>query len=356
MIAAPNATATHRMHERDNASWQAQIDLAISTPDPALANLRITAAHYQLSQALSQILGLEAGANFHTWATWGSKKAGKTIRHEELPQLGALALLIGGGLGLLVPATMPQRPGASRLLARAAGTLLGGCAVATAVRRCRDHASRMVLGGNIAVLDDIGRQTARFVSTFQGHPAPDPQRLADSLVALRPGPSAAGGQGLLAKAFTHYYHAMHAGSAARRHDHMLLANLYAILHEHIRLQPYISGAMPIPARRLITRYLLDFSLGRRTMSVGKDVVPPEGAGRPHLAASAELQGFLDHCGRAQGGVLGSRAHNWADIRDRMAFICALLRTGHCDQGLFTAPYTAPQLATIAAGSLPGGAL
>ena len=120
----------------------------------------------------------------------------------------------------------------------------------------------MVLGGNIAVLDDIGRQTARFVSTFQAHPVPDPKRLADSLATLRPGPSAAGGQGLLAKAFTHYYHTMHARSAARRHDHMLLANLYAILHERIHLQPYISGAMPIPARRMITRYLLDFSLGR----------------------------------------------------------------------------------------------
>lgn len=90
--------------------------------------------------------------------------------------------------------------------------------------------------------------------------------------------------------------------------------------------------------------------------MGRDVVPPEGAVRPHLAESAELQGFLDHWDRAQGGVLGSRAHNWADIRDRMAFICALFRTGHCDQGLFTAPYTVPQLAMIAAGSLPHGAL
>jgi len=273
-----------------------------------------------------------------------------------LPQLGALAMLIGGGLGLFAAAAVPQRPGAARLLAGAAGVLLGGCASATAVHRCRDKASRMVLGGNIAVLDDIGRQTARFVSTFQGHPAPDPKRLTDSLAALRPGPSAAGGQGLLAEAFTHYYHAMHARSAACRHDHMLLANLYAILHEHIRLQPYIAGAMPRPARRLITRSLLDFSLGRRIMSVGRDVVPPEGAVRPHLAESAELQGFLDHWSRTQGGVLGNRAHNWADIRDRMAFICALFRTGHCDQGLFTAPYTAPQLATIAAGSLPDGAL
>src|SRR5260221_11344646 len=103
---------------------------------------------------------------------------------------------------------------------------------------------------------------------------------------------------------------------------MLMANLYAILHEHIRLQPYIAGAMPWPARRLITRYLLNFSLGRRTMSVGKDVVPLVGIDRPYCVENAELRDFLAVWDRARGGVIGSRAGNWAEMDDRMAFICA----------------------------------
>ena len=158
MSVARNLVASHQIHGRDDASWQARIDLAIATPDPSQANLRVTEAHYQLSLALRQILGSDTGANFHTWATWGSKKAGQTIRQEDVPQLRTLGLVIGGGLGLLVAAVAPHRPGKSRLLIRAAGALLGGWGLQTLVQQRRDHASRMILGGNIAVLDDIGRR------------------------------------------------------------------------------------------------------------------------------------------------------------------------------------------------------
>lgn len=356
MGAVRDAIPARRLHWRDNASWQEQIDQAISTPDPVLANLRITAAHHELSLALHAVLGSDSGANFHTWATWGSKKAGRTIRQEEASYLNALAPLIGGCLGLLAMAALPLQSGAAGLFACAGGALLGALGLHTLIRRRRDHASRMILGGNITVLDDIGRQTARFVSTFQGHPDPDPRRLADFLAFLRPGPSESGGQDLLRKAFTHYYHAMHASSRARTYEHMLLANLCAILHEHIRLQPYIAGAMPRPARRLITRHLLDFSLGERVLRVGEDVVPPAGVYCQQRAEDAELLAFLKTWDRAGGGVTGSRAMNWADIRDRMAFVCALFRTSHRDPGLFTAPYTDAQLLAMEAGRVPAGVL
>ena len=356
MSAARTGMASRRLHRRDNATWQDQIDLAISSSDPILANVRITAAHYQLSLALRQILGPDTGANFHTWATWGSKKAGQTIRQEDVPHLGIVAFVVGGCLGLLVAAVAAQQPGASRLLACAAGILLGGSGFSTLAQRRRDHASRMILDGNSMVLDDIGRQTARFVDFFQGYPKPDPQRLADFLAFLQPGPSAAGGQDLLKKAFTHYYRARHAPDRAQRHDHMVLANLYAILHEHLRLQPYIAGAMPRLARWLITRYLLAFSLGPRTLSVSADVVPCDGGALLPSGASAELQAFLGAWGCVGGGLLGSHADNWADLHDRMTFICALFRTGHGDHGLFAAPYTDTQWAELAAGRVPGGAL
>jgi hypothetical protein len=305
---------------------------------------------------LHRVLGVDTGANFHTWATWGSKKAGRTIRQEDVPQLRTLTMLIGGGLGLLVGAVAPYLAGASHLLADAAGALLGGLGLRGIAQHSHDRASRLVLGGNITVLDDIGRQTARFISTFQGRPESDAHRLAGFLSELRLGPSETGGQDLLRQCFTHYYQARHAVSRARKYEHMLLGNLYAILHEHIRLQPYIAGAMPRPAQRLITRYLLDFSLGKRTMSVAKDVVPLNGVTRLHSVESPELRDFLDQWDRARDGVQSSRAGNWADIKDRMAFICALFRTGHCDEGLFTAPYTAAQSTEIEAGRVPAGTL
>ena len=344
-------------HWFDHAWWEGQIDQAISTPDPALANLRITVAHYQLSLALRATIGPGGGANFHTWATWGSKKAGTTIRQEDVPYLPTLARWAGGGLGLLGGAAMAPRGRDAARFAAPLGLLLGGWGAEALTRQRLAQAGRLILRGNIIVIDDIGRQTARFVSTFHGHPAPDAPRLAGFLGALRPGPTAAGGQDLLRYAFTHYDQSRHTCDPAAAREHLLLGNLYAILHEHVRLQPYIAGAMPRPARRLITRRLLHFVVGRHTMSAAQDVTPWAGPLPP--VENAELRAFLVGPGgwdRTLDGVRGSGAANWADIRDRMNFICALFRAGHDDPDLFTAPYTAAQCADIAAGCIPGGAL
>ena len=359
MRRASEGPAPQPEREGNLAWWTGQIDQAITTPDPVLANLRITVAHYRLSLALQAMLGPDTGANFHTWATWGSKKAGETIRQEDVPPLRSLAFLGGGGLGLL--ATVPWRRGLPRSVA-ALGALLGAWGCQALARRGLDRAGRMILGGNITVLDDIGRATARFVTTFAAQPAPDPSRLTDFLATLRPGPTARGGQTLLRHAFAHYYQAGQAADQDARHEQMLLANLYAILHEHFRLQPYIAGAMPFLTRRLITRRLLDFSVGRRTMRVSEDVAPLVGAAALATLArleNAELLAFLTGPGgwdRTPDSLRGSRAANWADLRERMNFICDLFRTYHGDPGLFSAPYNATQCASIAAGRIPGGAL
>src|SRR5689334_12827938 len=81
------------------AWWDERIGVAIATPDPVLCNLRITLAHYELSCALHAVLGADSGGNFHTWAVWGSKKAGSTIRQEDVPHLRGTAALLGGTLG-----------------------------------------------------------------------------------------------------------------------------------------------------------------------------------------------------------------------------------------------------------------
>ncbi|MDQ2831970.1 MAG: hypothetical protein M3Y74_23340, partial [Chloroflexota bacterium] len=121
MSTAPEGLAGCPAYWFDNAWWEGQIGRAISTPDPALANLRITVAHYRLSLALREILGPETGANFHAWAIWGSKKAGATIRQEDVPHIRALALLTGGGLGVLGTAEARHRLGGARFLASTTG-------------------------------------------------------------------------------------------------------------------------------------------------------------------------------------------------------------------------------------------
>jgi hypothetical protein len=123
-----------------------QIEAACATEDPKLCNLRVTFGHYDLSLALRDAIGADTGANFHTWAVWGSKKAGTTIRREDF--------------------------------AGARGVLLR-----TFARPALNRAAREVLAGNVTVLDDIGRVTARFVRAFPPAAGREPERLDDFLQA-----------------------------------------------------------------------------------------------------------------------------------------------------------------------------
>lgn len=341
--------------------WESEIDAAIAASPSALCNLRITLAHYELSRGLSAVMGPDTGANFHTWAVWGSKKAGETIRREDIPHLTPLTAALGAGAGslasrALVPAG-PKRRGFT-LLAGAAG----GIAAAALGHGLHVDAARRILAGNVTVLDDIGRPTARFVATFLHQPQADPDLLSDFLTTLRPGPTASGGQDLLARAYSHYYRARYETDRDARHEHMLLANYSAILHEHIRLQPYINGAMPGPLRRLVTAHLLEFELGDYEHEVGEDVEPWQGAPYPqtlaHLA-DEELVEFLsgrDGWDRTPNDLAGSRAADWSNIRDRMNYIVDLFRSRHLDPGLFSEPFTPAQTREVLAGNVPRGHL
>jgi hypothetical protein len=79
---------------------------------------------------MREVLEAEAGANFHTWAVWGSRKAGVTIRHEGLDralrEVTILALCAGLLTGFLLGlALSPWLPGwvAPALLAVGASKL-----------------------------------------------------------------------------------------------------------------------------------------------------------------------------------------------------------------------------------------
>ena len=50
---------------------------------------------------LQAVTGPDAGANFHTWAVWGSRKAGVTIRQEDLGEALKNATVVSGIVGLL---------------------------------------------------------------------------------------------------------------------------------------------------------------------------------------------------------------------------------------------------------------
>ncbi len=86
----------------DKAFWGREVAEAIETSDPVLSNRRITLVHYKLSQVLQAVTGTDAGANFHTWAVWGSRKAGVTIRQEDLGEALRNAMIVAGIVGFIV--------------------------------------------------------------------------------------------------------------------------------------------------------------------------------------------------------------------------------------------------------------
>lgn len=348
-------------HWPDGAWWEAEINTAVTNSQPVLCNLRITLTHYELSSALRAVTGADTGANFHTWAVWGSKKAGKTIRQEDIPHLGRLAGPLGAAASALAGGVVSrdaQRRWGRTLVAAAAG----GAVAHVLSRRLLSDAARRILEGNITVLDDIGRASGGFVAAFCDQPQPDAERLSAFLATLRPGPTATGGQDLLKRAYTHYYYARYEPDRDAKHEHMLFANYAAILHEHVRLQPYIRGAMPGPLRRLVTAHLLEFELGSYEHQVDEDVERWKGASFPETLThldNRDLVSFLSGEGgwdRTPNDLAGSRASDWSDIRDRMNFIVDLFRSRHLDEGLFAAPFTDAQRREVLAGAVPAGPL
>ena len=316
--------------------WRSALDAAVGCPEPARANLLITQAHYELSLALAEVLGTDAGANFHTWAVWGSREAGTTISQRDVPGLRLGAALAAGTVAL---ALMPLAD-----LPLAGAVVSATLAYGIAARELREATGR-ISAGNRLVLDEIGGETARFVATFSDDIASEPTRIDDFRAALRPGPTHRGGQQLLRQAFTNYHGAALAQDAAVKHELTFLANCQAVWHEHIRLQPYIAGAMPRPFRQGITRRLLDFRVGPEPLHVGRDLDAI--AGRCYPSTLSTLAGpetvavveQLRRPARAPASLVASGAANWADLADRMNYIVDLFRSRHLEAGVFEAPYS-----------------
>jgi hypothetical protein len=103
----------------------------------------------------------------------------------------------------------------------------------------RREAARLILTGNRIVLEDIGKQTARFVALFHDKDEEDAGALKAFLAELRRGETADGGQELLHQAFTQYYLARYTKDLKQKHQATYFANCLAVYHEHIRLEPYI---------------------------------------------------------------------------------------------------------------------
>ncbi len=297
------------------------------------------------------------GANFHTWAVWGSWKAGTTIRQQDVPHLGMCTISLGSVVGASLAGGL-LNPGVHRRVLGVAAALGGMLTANLVTNRLLRRASSMVLEGNRLVLIDIGSATARYLSMLGPLDAPDSELMNAFLGTLRPGPAIDRGQDLLRDAFLNYDAARWETDPDRQHEYMLLANLQAILHEHMRLEPYIDAAVPSPLRRLVTTRLLSFQVGLSRPSVGTNVGSPGTDPYPATLGTLENPALVEMLNGASGWdrtlnqLTGSAARDWTKLAQRMNYITDLFRSRHLDRAVFQCLFSAIEMAQLRRGQVP----
>lgn len=359
--------------------------------DPVRRNLLITQCYHDLSAELARVLA-GGNANWCTFATWASRTAGGFIREDEIP--AAFRLLLGRFEPLHV--TLARANAALGRVGEDAA--LDDDSILGLVRDVVHDVSRLVATGNLVVFGELGPVFSRLIVALGGSSGPDALEAVEA--TLRPGLSERGGQSLLRSALEHYVAARLDPDARRKAQRMLLANGQVGLHEQIRLQPYIAGAIDAPIRaalyefldesgealprvlrkemhaimsRLLhpvadaaerlwqefsTRELMTLTLPDRTLVLGEDLPAPRG--QPLYPAildpidDPETAELLLQYEANRPGTRDTAATDWARLSDRMRYILDLFRSRQRDRKLMNEPFTEEQRAAILAGKpVPG---
>jgi hypothetical protein len=379
---------------------EAEIARIVQLGDPVLRNLQITLAYCRLSLALDRRLG-SGNVNWCTFATWASKRAGRTIRGEELR----------ARLHRRLAADERFEAALSRLNARLlqlnTGALLSRSLIVTRLLDLVGYLSATIAEGNLKVFAELAPAFSRLLAAFEGDSQLERDKLAGLLAHFRPGPTSADGQELLRAAFSHYAEAIFEPDPKAKAELILLANDQVGLHEQTRLQPNIANALngpvlylgerlqqdirsrlplwwllrwklgllrlqpvsllepflPVVAqiwREEATLFLMELPLPGELLGLAWDLPPL--AGQPMFPASLqdlhhpELLALLQQVDRTPNTTSGSGALDWANLEDRMHYIADLFRSRQCHQRLLEPPFDPDQCQAIAAGRVPSGAL
>lgn len=309
--------------------WIGEIDAACAERGAARSNRLITCLHYRLSEALAGALGREGGPNFHSWAVWGSRKAGVTIRQEDLDSAignamvtaGVVGSVVGAAAGVFARRWLRWVPlSCTAALGAGIGALAGGWTGKEIAIWSRGVAAELILEGNRIVIQDVGSQSARFLEMLENGATSEGR--AAFFAGLRRGASERHGQDRLATAFGFYLAAFDTEDLEAKRAAMIAGNCEIVYHEHIRLEPYIRGAMPMIVRRCATRRLMTYEIGGTVLTVGRDL--------PGIATP-------------------TAAKNWTKIEERMRYVFALFRKFHSAPEVFSMPYSAMEMDGIGTG-------
>jgi hypothetical protein len=284
----------------------------VAMKDAAARNVLITQAYGDLSVEIADLLGSGAAINWCTMAAWASRRAGQSIRGEDLP--------------------------GQQMMVRAAARFPGTRFLLDTVR----DVSREVGEGNREVFLEVAPAFAGFARAFRA----GEEELAAFFASFAKGPPERGGQDILRRAFELYLEAARAPAGKRKAELIYAANLHVALQEQTRLQGRIAAAMPggPTTRILVTKGMLELELGGGTAihRLGEDL--PNGPFGEHLEALEDphLVAFVLRFDADIRSTCGSRAERWDSLADRMRFIVELFRLHGSDASLFEEPIGAAE--------------
>lgn len=381
-----------------------EVDQITAIRDPVIRNLRITLCYHELALALTARTG--RAANWCTFATWASRQAGQTIRHEDVQR--TLENLLKE-----LPFSA-QSITDYRMQVQALGSTLSSAGIDESIFEVLNpfgafkRASDAVARGNRKVFEEIGREFARFYVLFLNDTHYDSEKIRQFCDTLRPG-APPDGQQYLRQAMTRYYQAMFETDPKKRAEMMLLANVEIGFHEQTRLQPEIAEAMnaafvdrrlfrlkviralfplrdwrarlrlffewifdrPGPfdalldgllaearrrARLLITEYMMTINFPHEViLRLGSDLTATYPDTLAHID-DEDLRQFLATVDTTPNSTHQTGAVDWSRLPDRLHYIVDLFRCYHESADLFECPFTGEQVAAMKAGQRPTGRL
>jgi hypothetical protein len=371
----PVAAASSRASSFPSETEVAQI---AELTNAAFRNQQITEAYWKLSAEVAR--RISGHANWCTFATWASRQAGVTIRHEDLANVLRERLRqswkIGGFEAWLI-----------NLLLEVNLDVLQLVVDSVSEEGPLKRSSEAVGDGNRKVFEEIGLQFARWLTQFpniQSITGAEMEAFSSKLTDGRP-PQ---GQDLLRQAFDNYRAASLAQDPKERAELILLANLRIGYHEQVRLQHDIKasldGALIEPsdlAARLVPKlsqrpskaarainvvwFFGESPLQKVTKALVKDVhlevrklitenlmslwLPPADVvqlgrdlARPfpdnlRTLANADVRQLLASFDPTPASESGSGAQDWANLHQRMRFIANLFRAYGEEKNIFEAP-------------------
>jgi hypothetical protein len=362
----------------------------IAITDVAVRNLWITQSYADLAQQMLDLL--DKNQTWCTFAVWASNTAGLSIRGDELPSF-VTGLLLGADPH--IDAIIEKTNGCTALLRRT-GLLreMQRSHLERLVAQAVSQVSAFIANGNTLVYGELAPLFVRVIDYLRNHPEPNIEAVEVTLDRLSVPLSDT--QPLVRQAFRHYLLAARSTDGQVKSEHVLTANVAAVLHEQRRLQNDIAAALDVGlidfgddlcglahaklAKELLapvahevrahiashledlwqhvaTRLLMTMSVPGETLHLNRDVPPIAGDSRlfpPELEKlhQTDLIALMAEWDPTNGTGHGSGSRNWADLRQRMGYIVNLFRSRQQYVLLTTPPFTSEQLALMCDGVVP----